>query len=337
MSQEENKETLPEEPASADVVEETPPVDGGEEKAIEEQGEEGFFKSTLSFIRNGLKRGTSANETTEAVGDDEENLEGNSPDSASTEDGIPDDFSNVAESLGWTADEIVDFASTGKNGKPYTNKELLDMVPEMGTKQEEKSTPAQSPVTPSTPEEAADKKDDSKSAEVQLREQIKREILEELGGVKNELSAFKEEREREDNIRKYNRANELFDDMSKDIPGLGKTAELPKWPTGPKKGQVITSSPEFKARSEVYQYAQAFMGGGQNSFDDAMKLAFSTYQGKHMKDQIRQTVIKDMKKHERSLSGARTGKETTKSYSSEREEDIDFIRQLQEAAGREGR
>lgn len=291
-----------------------------------------WFKDTIASIKNGL-----TGKSDEDISDSAK--EAAASDSAIASD-IPDTFAAAAEALGWESQDIIDFASEGNGGKPYTDQELLDMVPELMAAAKNDVAPevkpdAEIPASEVKPDVEGEPNEDPNAV---LRAEIKAEILKDLNitEIKEDLDRAKAEREQEAQTQQYNRANELFDDASKEIPTLGKTADLPKYPSGTNKGQIIQASPQFKARAEVYNDAMLFMAGGSLSFDEAMKKSVATYRGTHLKDETRHAVLKDLKKHERNLSGSRTNKEVKKTYTSARDEDIDYIRQLQSAAGQDG-
>jgi len=299
----------------------------------EKDSKEGFFKSTIDYIKKSLKSG----EADDSSSDEAASL---------SETNIPDDFSETAEKLGWTGEDIVEFASNGNKGKAFTDEELKAMVPEMLAQLEEDATDDtkqgdKQATKTETKSEVSDKdKDADKDANAELRAQLKEEILKELGldnvqELKDSISQAKEEREFQTTTRIKNRADELFDDMSKEIPVFGLTKDLPVYPAGKNKGLPIQSSPAFKARSEVYGDAIVFMNAYDLPIDEAMRKAFAAYGGKNLKDETRRKVVKDLKAQEQNLSGSRTGKEVKKDYSTKREEDIDYIRQLQRATGQD--
>jgi hypothetical protein len=94
---------------------------------------------------------------------------------------IPREFSDLAEALGWSVDDIEEFAGHGNNGKPYTDEELLAMVPELTgilEEQDSKSTDKQDTDNKDGKQDDTSKTDDPN---VQLRKELKQEILKELG------------------------------------------------------------------------------------------------------------------------------------------------------------
>lgn len=297
---------------------------GKEQEGSEEDSKEGFFKSTVKYIREALKS-------------DKDEYESKSDDASLSDTDIPDDFSTAAESLGWTGDDIIEFASKGNSGKAYTNEELKTMVPEMLSKLEE------SEKEPKEEREDDDKKLEKKvkledsDEQKELREQIKKEIMEDLGidDLKEEIGKVKEDRESQNQSIRIDRANKLFDEASKTFEVFGLTKDLPKYPAGTNKGDFILSSPAFQARAEVFNDAEIFIEHQGLGLDEAMAKALSTYKGKHLESNTKRKLVKDLKKHEKHLSGARTSKDVKKTHGSEREEDIDYIKNLQRASGQD--
>ena len=127
-------------------------------------------------------------------------------------------------------------------------------------------------------------------------------------------------------------ASKILDEAYKEFPVFGKTDELPRFPSGRLEGQLITTSPEMKARLEVLRFADAFMGKGAD-IDNAMTHALATYKGLHLEKESQRKAVRDLKKHQTKLSGARVGKETKKKHADSREEIIDDIKQMQRDAG----
>lgn len=290
----------------------------------DQQGDDkkGVYESITGFIKDklGKKSDDSASE-----------------DSISHTD-IPRDFSDVAEALGWTSEDIIEFATSGNEGKPYTDEELMSMVADMETelnKGESGDTKTGAQTKPD------DKKDESElTDEEKVAEALTQKVLEKLGlknaeELKELTQQIKEDRDSADNARLINKANELFDAASKDIKVLGLTKDLPKYSSGTREGEYMTSHPSFKVRSGILDDAIAFMKHRGLSIDDAMSKALNAYRGEHLKDNIRTEIVKELKDHEQNLSGPRTAKEVKKTYDSSREEEIDYIRGLQRAAGQD--
>lgn len=284
---------------------------------------DGVFKSMTRYIKDKLKSSSDSDDLSK----DE--------DSSLADTDIPDEFSNAAESLKWSGEDIIKFASEGKNGKPFTNEELLEMVPELLAESEEPDKETDKESDKKTTDLKSETQDSDK--ETELRDQIKKELIEELGldGVKDMVREVKEKQELDKHTALVNSANDIFDEASKTFKVFGLTKDLPKYPAGTNKGQIIFSSPAFKARAEVYDDAVALMEKRDLTIDVAMKKALNIYKGAHLEDDVRRKTIKDLKKHEKHLSGSRTSKEVKKTHQSERDEDIDYIKNLQRAAGQD--
>jgi len=231
-------------------------------------------------------------------------MKGNSDEEDSTKQGdedIPDAFSEAAEKEGWDAATIIKHATEGNNGKPFTNAELIEQIPHL---QKQVETETKTEKTGSTEEK------------------------------KQEFEELQVERQKQKDLNIWNTANKVFDEASKVFPVFGLTKDLPVFPAGENKGELIPTSPQFKARSEVFGQAIVNMQAGQN-IDKSMANALYWYKGKNLEKDVERNVIKDLKKHEEQLSGSRVAKTVKKQYDSKRDEDIDYIRSLQRAQGQD--
>lgn len=329
-SMEQEIDKIDETPSETEEKEQKEQVESTEttETESKDASREGFFKSTVNYIRKALK-----SEESETEDEDSDSSKG----TLSSTD-IPDGFSEAAEALGWPGDDIIEFASKGNNGKPYSDQELKDMVPELLAELESSS---EEDREKKTKKPAIDLKTDPQSEgsdkDKELREQIKKEIMDDLGidSLKEEIGKVKEDRELQDQTTQIARANELFDKASETFKVFGLTKDLPKYPSGANKGKWILSSPAFKSRAEVYGDAEVFIKHQGLDVSEAMEKALNSYKGKHLETDTKRKLVKDLKKHEKHLSGSRAGKEIKKTHGSEREEDIDYIRNLQRASGQE--
>lgn len=250
---------------------------------------------------------------------------------------IPDVFSDIAEKAGMTPGEIVKYADG------HTDAELLELASEMlrliEPKQEVK--PESKPQVDKKSDKGDDKNTDEESDEeidsdivAKITDKISKQLEEKFSATLKDIETFKASQE-EQSVRKTTEAvSKKFDEAFKEFPVFGKTEELPKFPSGKLAGQFVPTSPAMKARLEVLKYAGTFMKSGAN-VDNAMDDALATYRGKHLTKEMERNLVKDLKRHESKLSGARIGKETAKKYADTREEIIDEIRQLQKAHGLE--
>lgn len=236
----------------------------------------------------------------------------------------PKEFVEAAEADGWTADDIAEFAAD------KTDEELLELLPSLIEEEEvdiEEEEPAEEPAK-------EEKSEDIEALKSSMKEELLKEVLAELGPKFETLDDFKQDQNRRQIFNDLATADKILDGASKDFPELGEYEKMPKFTTGSRKGQLIPTSKEFKARAEVFDMAVALRSAGRsNSMEDAMADALAWYRGKHGQKQTERKVIRNLKAHEKKLSGARTGKETKREYNSTRDEVIDFIRQQQKALG----
>ena len=115
-----------------------------------------------------------------------------------------------------------------------------------------------------------------------------------LDGITGRFSEQDERDKQQQNLARFNSANKFFDDQSKDYPELGLFEKMPK----ESNGKFKMSSPEFKARSQIYEKAEIFRNAGYNS-DSALKEAMVWYKGLGGEAKIEQklvTEINDRKK-----------------------------------------
>jgi len=242
---------------------------------------------------------------------------------------IPDAFSTAAEAAGMTASEIIAFADK------HTDEELMEMIPTLESSLEDDNK--------KDDDDKGDKQDDKTGKDVDDKEidpeliksvtdKISKQLEEKFGTTLEQIDKFKAYQEEQSTRQMVDRASKFFDEASKEFPVFGKTDELPRFPSGSLKGQLIPTSPEMKARNEVLSYADAFMDKGAD-IDDAMAKAYATYKGLHLEKESKRKAIRDLKNHEVKLSGARVGRETKRKYLDTRDEIIDDIRQMKRAAG----
>jgi len=238
---------------------------------------------------------------------------------------IPDEFTSVALEANFTKDDIVEFAA-GRS-----NEELLELIPSIqdamkGDEEEEEEEKVDEEVKSGeklSVEDAADVK-----ALVQAG--IKEEMAPVLKMLEDQKKVDKERSDEE----LGRRTNELFDKAGEEFSVFGKFSELPRFPSGKLKGQLVPNSPEVKARSEVFDDARIFMNAGLST-EVAMSKAIALYKGTHLETEVKRGVIKDLHRQSKRLSGARTAKTTKKVFTDDREEILDGIRQDMKAMGLE--
>jgi len=243
------------------------------------------------------------------------------------EDGkdIPDTFTEACLKQGWTKEEIIEFASD------LDDVALLDLIPELLGTDEQKDS--------ELGKDQAKQEDKSKAADDTAKKEPTNEeiasLKKELAEIKKQIGeASKEKSARETEVM-FQTADQVFDEASKDFEIFGKTEELLKYPAGPKKGQIVPTSPAMAARNEVWAKAVPFIQNGI-PVKDAMDIALTWYKGKYLEKDVQRNLIKDLKKHETKLSAKRSGKETVKVYENEDERKAEVVREAARSAGVKG-
>jgi len=252
------------------------------------------------------------------------------PDSETKEeDGtdIPDSFTNACLEQGWTEDEIKEFASD------LDDAALLELIPEISDK-EEKQKESEPDKVQAKQEVKAKATDDT--AKKELTNEELAAVKKELEEIKKQIGEGKKERDAKDEEAMLQTINQVFDEANKDFEIFGKTDELLKYPAGPKKGQVVPTSPAMVARNEVWVKAIPFVQSGIPT-KDAMDIALTWYKGKNLEKDVQRNMIKDLKKHEKKLSAKRSGKETIRTFESEEERQAEVVREAAREAGVKGK
>ncbi len=240
---------------------------------------------------------------------------------------IPDAFSDAAEAAGMSPSDIIDFADK------HTDEQLIEQIPQLESSLKN-SNDNENKITKQNdkPNEDVENKDVDPKLVESITEKISKQLEEKFEATLEDINKFKVHQNEQQQKQDVDTASKLFDEASKKFPIFGKTDELPRFPSGRLKGQLITTSPEMKARLEVLRYVDTFMANGTN-IDDAMVNALATYKGLHLEKESQRKAVQDLKNHEVNLSGARVGKETKTKYADSREEIVDDIRQMQRNAG----
>lgn len=207
-----------------------------------------------------------------------------------TGDDIPDDFTFAAQEMGWTDDDIVDFA------EKYSDEELVEMIPDLNVETSEKSE-----VNTGLEQEEEEKVEDS-----QEDEKIQK-LLDRIDALEKAQGVVTEDKEQQEQAGFAQKASQLFDDVSKEFEVFGKTDELPKFPDG----RLVPNSPQLKARTEVWDVAMSLKQTGMN-FDKALEVSLDAYKGKNLANEVKRSVIKGLKKNETRLSGKHTSHESHK-------------------------
>ncbi len=290
-------------------------VDDSELKGKEEEKKDdgpGFVKNLMTKLGVGkvddeIGEAAQEDDKTETEGED-----------------IPDAFTEAALKNGWAEKDITEFASE------HSDEELVEMIPYLAAEDK--------PESEEKTQEAASKKEQETGKE----SEAKKDESEAIKELRKEIDGLKRGREKDDVVRKTQEqvalmetVDKAFDDANEKVGIFGKSKELPRFPAGPKKGQLIPTSPAFKARSEVWDIATTFVEAG-NSPKDAMTKALTWYKGEHLDKEVERKYIEKLKRSEKKLSAKRTGKETQKTYASEEDRGAAVVKELARKAGVKG-
>ncbi len=301
--QEEIQEEVVEEEVKEEEVKEEEVKEEEKEKNSSDEEEfdkKGFIQRQLDKLKGGKKVEP---EEEDVVEDDKGEL-------------ISEKFIAAASELGWDDEDITEFAAD------YTDKELDEMIPFLSVEepqQDKDSVKADEKVS------QEDKPDKEESKELKAMRQ-------ELADLRKEFGAVKEDKAAKEQVDLGKRVNDIFDRAGEKFRVFGLTEELPTFPAGPRKGEFIPTSPEYKARSEVYDIAGKLMQAG-SSVEDAMSDALDWFKGKNLEKEVKRSLVKDLKRNEKKLSAKRMGKETVKVYEDEDDRRAEVVR---EAARKKG-
>jgi len=208
---------------------------------------------------------------------------------------IPDDFSKVALNQGWSSDDIKEFA------KDYSAEQLIEMIPTLiGEDPEESDETSDIP----DPEEDKEETKAAKDEDSQEDERTKK-LLERIEALEKAQGKSQEEEQKQEYMSMVHKASQTFDEMSKEFEIFGKTEELPKFPDG----RFVTTSPQMKARSEVFVLAARLKDTGMD-FEDALSVSLNAFKGKNLTKDVKRNLIKELKTKEKRLSGKRTSHES---------------------------
>ena len=209
---------------------------------------------------------------------------------------VPTEFANTVQGLGWTDEEVLDFIL--EDGKPiYSDEELLEMLPILRGENPAKAEEISDKVKPETP-----KNEDNNSQE---DEKIKK-LLDRIDALEKAQGERKESDKKQEVSNLVNRAEQMFDNTSKEFEVFGVTEKLPKFPDG----RLIPNSPQMKARQEVWDIGMKLYMSGVD-FDTAMSVSLNAYKGKNLGKTIERNVIKELKNREKKLSGKRINHESS--------------------------
>ena len=225
---------------------------------------------------------------------------------------ISDEFVTAARQMNWSDEDTMAFASGQRqNDKgewvasdddiPRSDEQLKEMIPSLlgedFAKADETSDMTGETESETKEEEAEDSQDG---------EELK-QLREDVADLKERLGVREIESKETEKANFNQRASDLFDEASKEFEVFGKTDDLPKFPHN---GEVIPTSPQMKARLEVYGMAQQLKETGMSGAK-ALEFSLNAYKGANLKVETQRNVIKDLKKREQTLGGKRVSHEAT--------------------------
>ena len=208
---------------------------------------------------------------------------------------ISDEFVTAARQMNWSDEDTKEFAND------FTNEQLKEMIPSLLGEDSAKADETSDKTGETESETTETEVEDSQDGEA-LKEALNRiAVLEEKQGISETES-------KETEKANFNqRASDLFDEASKEFEVFGKTDDLPKFPHN---GQVIPTSPQMKARLEVYNNATQLKKAGMSGAK-ALDFSMNAFIGANLKVETQRNVIKDLKKREQTLGGKRVSHEAT--------------------------
>lgn len=152
-----------------------------------------------------------------------------------------------------------------------------------------------------------------------------------LGKVQGRFTEQDKQVEGQRQAAKIQHANTIFDEESKNYPELGTTEKLSTTDTVSGK-RVITTSPEFKTRSEIYGIAEVFHTAGV-SWPTSMKQAMTWYAGKVGEKRVEQRLISDINKDKKRWVARPDQKKVEREFASPDEKKKAIVQGAYKAAG----
>jgi len=292
-------------------------VDDSELKGKEEKKDDGPGVVAKLMKKLGVGKDKVDDETDETA--DENELE---------ENDIPDEFTEAALKTGWTEKDIVEFASD------HSDDELIEMIPYLAAEDKPESE-KKAQETASKKEQETEKESEAKKDESEAVKALRKEFQKEIDDLREGRKKDDEMRKEQSHIALMETVDKAFDEANEKFGIFGKSKELPRFPAGPKKGQLIPTSPAFKARSEVWDDVNVYIQAGYST-KDAIQKALTLYKGEHLDKDVERKYIKKLKDGEKKLSAKRQGKETQKTYANEEDRGAAVVEELARKAGVKG-
>jgi hypothetical protein len=240
---------------------------------------------------------------------------------------IPDYFTEAAKAAGFE-----DEAEIKKLAGDMDEEQLKEFAAALVSDEEEE-------VEEEEPEEVEEEKiedvDENKlqAAVAKIQKDLEAKYSERLAALEEHLKAGENERAIKEEISRVEEADSFFDRVSEKLPVFGKTEKLMRFPAGHKReGEVIPFGKDFEARNSVWQAAHMFYKSGY-SWKDSLTEALDWYKGKNLETDVRDEVVKDLKKNEKRLSAKRTSAQVSKTPQSEDEVKANIIEEAKRRAG----
>ena len=223
---------------------------------------------------------------------------------ASAGENIPTQFTEAAIAAGMNAEQIAEFASD------YTDAELLEQIPTLKAQVSENSDESEQlskKETGDTQKDTGDK-DDSKSTDDAKDEEIKL-LKERLDKVEKGQLQNSEKEVQNQFVSRATAANKRMDELSKEFEIFGTYKTLPRFPHN---NAIIPTSPEAKARNEVWGLAEDLHIKAGMDFNTALDISLDAFKGKHLATDVKRNLVKDLKRNEKQLSAKRSSHEAVK-------------------------
>lgn len=287
-----------------DVQLETKDEEQQETKSDEQQSEQKEVDDTKVSIVDKIKniiRRKPDNDTT-----DDADANAGTDDGADEGTDVPADFTTAALKAGMTVQQIKDFTSD------YTDAELLEQIPYLLAQVSENSDESEqlSQKEAGDAQDAEKKDDERKSGDTDEKDEKIKLLEERLAKVEKgqETSTAKEAQDRF--ISMASRATKRMDELSKEFEVFGIYEKLPRFPHN---NQIIPTSPQAKARNEVWGLACDLTNKAEMDFDVALEVSINAYKGKNLANDVKRNLVKDLKKSEKRLSAKHSAHESVKS------------------------
>ena len=211
---------------------------------------------------------------------------------------IPADFIKAATDAGFTDQQITDFATTGNDGKEYTDEELLSQIPFL----KQPNVEADKSVKSTTKKEVV--KEEPKKEDEKIETDTEKKLTAALARIEKLEKSDKEKLEQNSQqqlVTQASRATDALDVLSKDYPVFGTFKTLPRFPNG----VIIPNSPANLARNEVWELARS-LNTAERDFESSLQIAINSYKGQHLEKDAQRNVIKGLKRNEKRLTPKHT-------------------------------